>query len=190
MRSAHRLTLVTILALCPVAHADTIFNFSATINSIPGPSRGYPPTSPATGIITIDTVQGIVTGASIQTFATSFDFVNFTFSNGSSVEISLTNQKPPFTTPPFNLFALDILLPVNSLVGYTGGPGCSLTYEPASCLSPSAISNDGPTAAFADTLSLTPAVAQTPELNSLVLLGTGLLGLTTAIRSRHRPSAG
>ena len=78
MRSAHRLTLVTILALCPLAYADTIFNFSATINSIPGPSRGYPPTSPATGTITIDTVQGVVTGASIQTFATSFDFVNFT----------------------------------------------------------------------------------------------------------------
>ena len=165
MRSAPRLALLVILALCPVAYADTIFNFSATINSIPGPSRGYPPISLATGTLTIDTVLGVVTGASIQTFATSFDFVNFTDpigGLGDLLDIRLANQMPPFPIHPIDLYGMDIILPVGSLVGYTGGLGCSNTYEPVSCLSGSsvevsAISVDGETAAFADTLTLTPA---------------------------------
>jgi hypothetical protein len=75
MRSAHRLALMAILALYPAAHADTIFNFSATFNGIMG-RGGYPASSQATGTLTIDTVQGVVTGASIQTVVTSFFYVN------------------------------------------------------------------------------------------------------------------
>jgi hypothetical protein len=188
MRSARILALLAILALCPLAKADTVFNLSATINGII-PPRGYPPTSQATGTLTIDTVLGVVTGSTVQTSTNSFGYVNFTFSNGSTVDINLANQMPVFPFPNLE-YSLDIVLPVSSLVGYTGGLGCSITYQPAPCPSiPPEVAIDAEAAGFVDTLSLIPAVIQTPELNSLVLLGTGLLGLVAPIRYRRRPSA-
>jgi hypothetical protein len=127
MRSAQRLALVTVLALCPVAHADTIFNFSATFNGVP--FRGYPPSSQVTGTLTIDTVQGVVTGASIQSVVTNFFYVNFSESIGDHFVIEIVNLNPPFPPlfPEGGISDLDILLPVSSLVGYTGGLGCSET---------------------------------------------------------------
>jgi hypothetical protein len=185
------LALVAILALCPLAKADTVFNLSATINGII-PPRGYPPTSQATGTLTIDTVLGVVTGSTVQTSTNSFYYVNYTFSNGTYVGIDLTNQVPVFPFPITGIYSLDVVLPVTSLVGYTGGLGCSVTYDPASCPSgplPEVVLNTEE-AAYVESLSLTPAVTQTPELNSLVLLGTGLLALAAPIRFRKRPSDG
>jgi hypothetical protein len=183
MRSAHRLALMAILALCPVAHADTIFNFSATLDGVF--ERGYPPTSQATGTLTIDTVQGIVTGASIQTVGTSFFYVNDGGTTlGDYLVISVVNQNPPFPILPGTVFELNIFLPVSSLVGYTGGLGCSDTYELVPFVCPVSQIDLVEEVAGAETLSLTPAVIQTPELNSFVLLGTGLLGLA------HQSAAG
>jgi hypothetical protein len=194
MRSAHRLALVAILALCPVAHADTIFNFSATFDGVF--DRGYPPTSQATGTLTIDTVQGVVTGANIQTVVTSFFYViNGGVSSGDYFVIALVNLAPPYPILP-DISELSIVLPVSSLVGYTGGLGCSDTYSPiTSCQTPtsnniSQIDDFGHEVAGAETLSLSPAVIQTPELSSFILLGTGLLGLAAPIRYWYRPSAG
>jgi hypothetical protein len=182
------LTLLGVLAIAAAAHADTItFNFNGTLqNFINGRPDG---SGIANGTVDVDTTNGVFTGAD---FTVSVSGINYLFNTAPS-------PQGPVFTPPWAYAAqfLDVAgddfqlaLPVITLVGYAGSAVCtSISPCPlkiGEILSLFVYGPDLNRFAEVQSGSLTPATAISPEPSSLVLLGTGLLGVVGASRRKSR----
>ena len=173
----HQFLLATLLARAPLAHADT-FNLNADLG------QG---TGTLTGTLNIDTVKGLVTGADLR--ATLFG------------QTSVLTDVGPFQYAYLYIYSTDadwivdvdgengteaqlhLDLPDNvfSLAGYTGGTiGDNFTsyFQPPV--------GEGEVLGITGTVTPAAPSSPVPEPSSLVLFGTGLLGLTATLRSRLR----
>jgi PEP-CTERM motif len=181
------LAVATSLAfLTPAAFADTIFDLNARLDTSPRSN------STLTGTVDINTTTGLITSLDV-TFA-GFPFGPPAIFTGAPISQGvITFDGMPyfyrfqdeFLAPgPDSLFQLlDIGIPVQSLIDYTGGPICTIFATNQNCNSvvyqlgsPQGIVFDG---------SLTPEVTPTvPEPSTLVLLFTGALAAVGATRRR------
>ncbi len=146
------------------AYADTYQTFNLISNGADG---AY-----TTGTLTLDSSLNLFTAANL-TVTGSDDYsapltkITESYSDGAVIE-----------GPGLDF---DLYLPISGLGNYQGGPICS---QSLSC--EGAYSSLGGTLQHDGTLSLaaTTPSSMTPEPTSLILFGTGLLGLAGALKHR------
>jgi PEP-CTERM motif len=173
---------LVVAASCLAAHADTISTF--TLNNFVFESGAT-----ATGIVVIDTTAGQVITLD-ATYQSSSDIENF-------IGIAFGENDGPseygFVSRDFHeLQYFYFELPVPSLVGYGGSDLCSLDlvcnfYQ--SGIAQRVIGNNDPLQSGAlhllSTYTTPPAPSSlTPEPSSLLLMGSGLIGLAGAFRKK------
>ena len=175
-----RTLLVTVLALLPIAPAalaDTTFNLLS--HQADG--------SLIEGFVDINTVLGKVDFADltysadgsfkgpIQTFMTPVQE-----SNDDGYTLTLF---PAFKGSVFTGYYYDLRLPVTTLVGYDGGPICSLDAGGCGGAVSTTLLNGGSAGDALDgTLALNEPSTVTPEPSSFGLLCTGLMGMAGLVR--------
>ena len=163
------LLLAALLMTSFAARAESIltFDLNATLQ-----------TGSVTGTLTIDTTKGLLLGS------------DFTARTGPDVYVfnllpSYQGESYPNYSAVFpDAFGREFIfsLPVSSLMGYTGGPICSL------CATTGGYNFSGLEAEAYDTvISGNLSSSATPEPSSIILFSTGLLAAAAGIRSRCGP---
>ena len=164
----------TALMMHPIAHANplTTFDLSTTFPGSFGAASGTVTINPTTGAV--NSINFSFTGqpASATEIGSGVDLLG----SGASGLVELDEQ---FSTPGNGFYSVDIVLPVNTLVGYTGGPICS-TSNPCTggVVSGFAYGITGNQPYTSGTLSATPEPA------SILLVSTGVVGLLAILRRR------
>jgi hypothetical protein len=182
MRALTAALCLAVLVSASSAKADTLqsFDFNATLQG-----------GSASGTVVIDTTLGTFVSGN---FSAVSNGINYSFPDFSR-DGTLESTRPPSVPPVSGYFGLfvtpdrhngfQIVLPMTSLVGFTGSDVCTFTARcggTTSLLSTFIIFGSAP----ADPVtmgSLTPSTV-TPEPSSIALLGTGLLALAAPLRSR------
>jgi hypothetical protein len=135
------------------------------------------------GTLVINNTLGTIVSADVTMSGESPSVGSFTNSQGvasSFGEVSLVILNGPTATATADV---DLILEAGSLVGYGGGaidPVYSEVFGPFVSTSPPNVADW----VFTSTGALTPATTATPEPASLILFGTGLLGLAFFTRKR------
>jgi hypothetical protein len=183
-RSARLAVLIGVLALVGQAlYADTIeeFTLSGDFASQQASVLGSP-----TGDFIIDATTGVVESVNLSFTDYGADAANLTAGSpyvnyGPEIEIAESWYS---TAPGGHQFAdIDLLLPVSSLVGYTGGAICS-EANPCAAGNSSASYLIGNKEMVDGTLTDPPLpdVTATPEPSSIFLLGTAMVVLAAVLQ--------
>ncbi len=173
------LLAVTTLALLAVA-SNTAYGSSITLNVngtlVDGAVLG--------GTMTIDQNSGLITAIDLtlgRPDTGTFDVFAGQFATGSVIDTGATLTGQSAGSYP----GITLLLPVTSLVGYTGGPLCSVNALCNGSETSGLLQNatdEGNSLHHLNTGSLTPMPTSIPEPASLALLGFGIATLVAMRR--------
>jgi hypothetical protein len=176
MRLRSVLAVAALVSASLVARADTytVFNLNSSFN--------HSGSETVSGTLTLDDTTDLFSSADLV--ASGFGFPPDTLS-------TITSQGPTGHPPveevtvyDGGLTALDLYLPVATLAGYDGGPICS--FDTSGCHFDDTDYQVFLFGNFALAGSLTPEtnIAPAPEPSSLLLIGTGLLGMAGVMRRK------
>jgi hypothetical protein len=189
-----RLLTLSVLAaaIYPVAaHADTLATFTIAPATFTPNSVDPGPTGVASGTFTVDTTLGVFVSADMTFITDAATPVTYVF-DGPATNSSFPNPNPleffGVVQDASGQDEISIELAVSTLVGYAGGPLCSVDTPCPNGTDSAIIFNPGPDgtlSVFTDGTAVAD-VAATPEPSSLVLLGTGALSLAGVVRRRLR----
>jgi len=154
-----------LLAASLSARADNIETFNAT--------GTFTDNTSFSGTLVIDTTIGDVESGDFSYMGITYDVLRNPGQGNGEYNFALV-------TSAGNLPAFTFAIPGDSIVGFDGGPFCSLDNECRGGAGGYFDANGNLT--YLQTGTLTPAA--TPEPSSVALLGTGLLGFLGVMRRR------
>ncbi len=188
------------------AHADTIFKLSGEVQ----PGLG----DLITGTVTLNAASTAVSSINATYVQDEFPsnthiYVFTTLSGQQVVQPPVLYGFSSTITEPglYNYTTLEIALPVSSLSNYQGGPVCSVTnvcktsgggevsaieFQNYSCVMNycSTTYSFIPLYSVSLTAAATNSTSVTPEPSSLMLIGTGMLGLAGSMKRRFAKNSG
>lgn len=179
MRTRFTSALIVLTICASGAYAETV-TFDASGSLEGGSTLG--------GTFTVDTTDGMVTAVDLtltSPYAGTYDVLNGQSPDGTGYNFGASFS---YGTYP----SITILLPVSTLVGYTGGPLCSLAME---CngdeVSGLLITGADQTVKVQQLTGGTASagnISSVPEPSLFALIALGFAGLALRRKFAHRPS--
>lgn len=173
--------VAALMAMVANAYADEIKNFTlvTTINNAPNDSFD------ASGTITIDTTTGVIDAIDLNTPGNPATVYSLGTSSGEVDPPTIDSiyfQEAWCVGPSpacIGFYAANIVIPVDSLIGYDGGPICSMEFP---CFDGIA---SGYSVGIESGAYTSGELRATPEPSGLLLMVLGVLGICAAlIRTR------
>lgn len=170
--------------------ADTIFTATGAVEVPAGKVLGGPIT--ISGTVSINAATGVIDAVDLVS-TSPINSLNLDILFGQGPDTAAGISYELIAIAPSQSDVLWLIFPTATLVGYAGGPLCSVNYDPGTCGMIGFVNlphqiQPSPSLGMLTDFNLTPM--PTPEPTTSLLLGTGLVALTVMGWRRKRLAVG